>query len=425
MSIDKARKQAFLLLDDIISKNKYSNLTLKAGLGGFDARDRAFITALVYGTLNKKISIDYIISLYAKGKIQQRIKNILRMGIYQIVYMDKIPDSAAVDTSAALAQSIGKGMLKGYINGVLRTVAREKENIPYPKEKNEYLSVKYSYPLFLVKELSLQIDDIEAFLSYEGTHNTCLRVNLLKNSVDEYKSKIDNFSSDGIYFNDCVYVFGKPEFIKEGLCTPQSEASMAAVAALEVKKGDRILDCCAAPGGKSVYIAQEMGEGSVVSLDKYEHRVELIKNNALRMGVEKMIDARQADMLENNSWLGEFDRVLVDAPCSGLGVVQNKPEIKNSVDPQALKELEEIQAKILMNASKHVKKGGILIYSTCTVRNAENINIVQKFLAQNSEFSLEGLPGTLLNVDFSGGYIQLYPHKNKTDGFFIARIKRN
>ncbi len=428
MSDDKARLQAFYLLDDIIQNKKYANLTLKNSLNDFDTRDKAFICALVYGTLDKMISIDYIISLFAKGKINSKIRNILRMGVYQILYLNKVPDNAAVSTSVDIAKKIGKGMLKGYVNGVLRNVARNKENIEYPQEKSKFLSVKYSYPEFFVKEL---IDDIgysecENVLQFEGNHGTCIRVDLNKADFKEIKGKLSG--SDSIYFDNCFYINGEPQLLKDGICSVQSEASVAVVNALSPQKGDEILDCCAAPGGKTVYIASLMKEGSIVAFDKHPHRVELIKNNALRCGYDKIIKTETFDMLNEYSDK-KFDKVLVDAPCSGMGVVGQKPEIKNSITPEGFFELQSIQKKILHNASLCVKKGGVLVYSTCTIRKQENILLIKEFLENNKNFELCSLEGLFSEKfekdrDLKKGYIQLYPHKDLTDGFFIARMKK-
>ncbi len=419
-----------MLLDEITSKHKYSNLTVKYGLDGFDARDRAFITALVYGTLDKMIHLDYVLSLYAKGRLQPKVRNLLRLGAYQILYMDRIPDSAAVDSSVTLAETIGKGMLKGYINGVLRTVSREKENIPYPEETAARISVQYSYPEFLVREMILEhgAARTEEMCAFEGEHRTCLRVNTEKIGISEFKEKLALPWKNGKYFDDCVYIEGEPCFLEEGLCCVQGEASMAVVRALAPQRGERILDCCAAPGGKTVYIAQRMQQGSIVALDKHEHRVKLIESNVQRCGVADRVEARVADMTQEQH-LGSFDRVLADVPCSGLGVVEQKPEIKNTVTPQNLAELEKVQTQILENASRCVRPGGILVYSTCTVRKAENEEIIKRFLAAHPEFILDSLKGDLGEKLEQGrkaerGFLQFYLERDGIDGFFIARMKR-
>lgn len=429
MSEDKSRLQAFYLLDDIIQNKKYANLTLKNSLKGFENRDKSFICALVYGTLDKLITIDYIISLYAKGKVNAKIKTILRMGIYQMLYMSKVPDNAAVSTSVDIAQKIGKGMLKGYVNGVLRNILREKENIKYPADKIEYLSVKYSFPAFFVNEIvnDLGVDEAEKFLSYEEEHKTCIRVDKNKADFLEIKNKLNG--TDSLYFDDCFYINGEPKLLENGICSVQSESSMAAVKALSLEMGDSVLDCCAAPGGKTVYIASLLKNGNILAFDKHPHRVELIKNNAKRCDYDEIIKAETFDML--NPYLEEkFDKVLVDAPCSGMGVVGQKPEIKNTITPEGFCELEKIQKQILSNASKCVKKGGVLVYSTCTVRKSENYLLVSEFLKENSDFELCSLDGLFSDKfedgkDLKKGYVQLYPHRDFTDGFFIARMKRN
>jgi 16S rRNA (cytosine967-C5)-methyltransferase len=428
MSEDKARLQAFYLLDDIIQNKKYSNLALKNALNGFDARDKAFITALVYGTLDKLIAIDYVISVFCKGKINAKIRNILRMGIFQIMYMDKVPNNAAVSTSVDIAQKIGKGMLKGYVNGVLRNISRSVNDIEYPIDKVKYISVKYSYPEFFVKELAdcLGIEQCERFCAYEAKHSTCVRVDENKASVSDIKNQLNGV--DSVYFDNCFYINGAIDKIEDGVCSVQGEASVAVVKALGINDGDTILDCCAAPGGKTVYAASILKNGKIYAYDKYEHRVELIKNNAKRCGYEQIIEAKQDDMTVKAE-RGLFDKVLVDVPCSGLGVLGQKPEIKNTVTPEMLNEIEKTQRVILENASKCVKDGGILVYSTCTVRDKENIEVIKEFLSKNKKFelcSMQGLFGEKFEADkdVSNGYVQLYPHKDKTDGFFIARMKK-
>lgn len=430
MPENKARRQAFLLLHQIISEHQYSNLSVKHGLDGYDARDRAFITALVYGTLDKLIHLDYVLSLYAKGRLQPKVRTLLRMSVYQILYMDRVPDSAAVNSAVLLAEDIGKGMLKGYINGVLRTVSREKSRIPYPKEDAARISVQYSYPAFLVREMIREYGTActEQMCAFEGDHSTCLRVNTEKISVAEIKEKLSCPCRDGKYFDDCIYIQGEPRFLEKGLCSVQGEASMAVVRALDPQRGERILDCCAAPGGKTVYIAQRMQEGSITALDKHEHRVRLIQNNAQRCGFADRIAARAVDMLEEQE-LGYFDRVLADVPCSGLGVIGQKPEIKNTITADKLAELEKVQLKILENAARCVRQGGILVYSTCTVRRAENQEIIKCFLEQHPEFMLDSLKGCLGERLEQGrhveqGLVQLYPVRDGIDGFFMARMKR-
>ncbi len=417
-----------MLLDDIITNKKYANLTLKHSLNGFDDRDKAFICTLVYGVLDKLITLDYVISLFAKGRVQPKIKNILRLGIYQIMFLERVPDSAAVNTSVLLAQSIGKGSLKGYINGVLRNVSKNKDNIVYPSDFVQMLSRKYSYPEFIVEELVNEIcrEEAELFCSYSPKAQTCIRVDEAKGDAQKIKEQLN--ARDGVYFNNCMYVLGEIPSLENGTLSIQSEASVAAVKALGLKEGDSLLDCCAAPGGKTVCAASVIKKGEIFALDKHEHRVELIEKNAKRCNYHSIIKAMQFDMTQGG-FNKLFDKVLVDAPCSGLGVLWQKPEIKNTCSPEGFGELEQIQARILENASKSVKKGGVLVYSTCTIRKKENIDNVLSFLEKNKDFKLDSLEG-LMGEKFENahnvkdGFVQLYPHKDKTDGFFIARMIR-
>ncbi|MBR6765788.1 MAG: 16S rRNA (cytosine(967)-C(5))-methyltransferase RsmB [Clostridia bacterium] len=429
MSEDKARLQAFYLLDDIIQNKKYANLTLKYSLDGFDERDKAFITALVYGTLDKLITVDYVISLFCNGKINSKIRNILRMGIFQIMFMDKVPDSAAVSTSVDIAVRIGKGMLKGYVNGVLRNISRNVKDIKYPDDPVKRISLKYSYPDFFVKELieEIGIEECEHFCAFEASHKTCIRVDENKALPSEIKEKLNG--EDSVYFDNCFYIDGAPEMIEEGICSVQGEASVAVVKALGLKSGDRLLDCCAAPGGKTVYAASVMKEGNIVAYDKHQHRVALIEKNAKRCGYENIISAQKNDMTVDIPQEA-FDKVLVDAPCSGLGVIGQKPEIKNTITPEIFSEIEKTQRLILENASLCVKSKGVLVYSTCTVRTKENYAVISEFLNRHKDFHLESLEGLMgdkfeQGKDLKKGYIQLYPHIDKTDGFFIARMVKD
>lgn len=424
--IDKPRKKAYALLTQVLEEKKFSNLALKKGLDGFSELDKAFITALVYGTIDKIINIDYIISLYARGRVQPKVQNILRLGAYQLLFMEKVPVSAAVNTSVELAKDIGKGMLSGFINGVLRNIARNIGQFPLPEDEVKCLSVKYSYPEFLVKEMlkNRGKEATEKALVYNGEHLTCLRF-LSKKEKDIFAK--NNDCENAKYFDECAYVKGEIKLTKS-VCV-QSESSLAAVKALDINEGETVLDCCAAPGGKTVCIAQLLkNTGKVVALDKYPHRVELIKSNAKRCGVDSFVDARCADMTSCNN-LGQFDKVLVDAPCSGLGVAEQKPEIKLNVTIDGLKELEQTQKTILQNASRLVKPGGVLVYSTCTIRKEENIDVIKQFLEKNKDFYLDDMTG-LFGERFEKernvkcGFLQLYPETDLIDGFFISRMKR-
>lgn len=435
------RKKAFLLLEDILQNKKYANLALKNAFGPeFSAEDKAFITALVYGVLEKLLQLDYIIDHFAKGRVQPKIRTVLRMGIYQILYMDKIPDHAACSESVRLAGEIGKSALGGYINGVLRSVVRSRENIPYPdpeKDAVAYLSVRTSCPRELVQELMQDwgAEEAEKILACMPEHFTTFRIHTNRISVADFLKKLEE---EHIPFRPGVLLpfaigtegnklFESPLF-REGSCSPQSEASMLAVLALAPQKGERILDACAAPGGKTVFIAQMAENGQVVALDKHAHRVELIAANAKRCGLSQSIFPQQADAAQSLEELGAFDRVLVDAPCSGLGVWGSKPEIKYNFSSQSAKELEEVQGRLLRSAARQVKAGGVLVYSTCTIRKGENQQIVESFLKENPDFTLDSLtpfmPQKLQKHSLESGMLQLFAHRDGTEGFFIARMRR-
>lgn len=457
--MDKVRETALKALMKIETKEAYSNLVLKKLLknSALDVRDRAFITELVYGTVTRQLTLDWIISKYSKTKLAKLSKwvlLILRMGIYQIVFLDKVPHSAACNTSVDLAKKYAKAS-SGFVNAILRNISRNGIDLNKidTDSKAGNMSVRYSFPKHL----------IEQWLSQYGEYAECgekgeygeeftekllasllerpefsVRVNTLK--ITQEKA-IESFGSEGIeakpghFLEEALIINNSSDismaqpFIK-GEITVQDESSMLVARILDPKAGERVLDVCAAPGGKTTHIAQLMkNEGQITAWDIYEHKVRLISENSARLGIT-IINALENDATQLvNSAINQYDRVLADVPCSGTGIIRRKPDIKWQRDVDNVGNLIEIQKKILYNASRYVKPGGVLVYSTCSLDDRENAQVVRAFLETEREFEPEPLlaylPELLKNKnEVNNGMLRLYPHIDGTDGFFIARLKK-
>lgn len=430
------RFQAYEIFNSIVRQGKYSNLAVKELLKG-GQEEKRLVHAMVMGTLEKLIYIDYIIKAYARGRVRPVVQDILRLAVYQLLFMN-VPHYALCSQWAELAVKLGKGAQKGYINGVLRSIIRAMPNLPLPEKEAQpakYLSVKYSYPEFLVEESISERgwEETEKMLSYQPEYYTSVRFEQSKITREDFIKELDRLDCQykpGLLYNNVFLIKGNKIFqdnlFKSGICSVQSEPSMLVCNVVHPLKGCRVLDCCAAPGGKSVYMAALMGEGEVTAMDKYGHRVELIKANAARCGAENIVHALEGDASEYNAQLGMFDSVLLDAPCSGLGVCAGKPDIKLRITPEALIETESLQRRILDTAALYVRPGGALVYSTCTVRRGENQLQVRRFLEEHEDFILDDAyqyaPGALFRRE--GDFISLMPHIDNTEGFFIARFLR-
>lgn len=416
-----ARRQAQLALKRLDSGG-YSNLLASELFGALDKRDRAFATTLLYGVIERRITLDYYISkLSSVGikKLDREVLNALRLGIYQIMFLESVPDSAAVNESVKLVKNGRNPQLGGFVNAVLRSFLRKKGKIPLPTDRLLKKSVELSCPAELIAKLEREYGEKEAdgFLrrSLEKppifVKTNTVRVSpteLVKRLADEgiaaSVSRLDDevltVSGEGLF---------ETKAFSDGLLHVEDISSVMAAKRLGAKKGESVLDLCAAPGGKSFTLAECMGnEGELISCDIHKSRVELIKDGARRLGLE-IIKPALNDATIYNPALGIFDRVLCDMPCSGFGVISRKPEIKyKSLDD--IKELPRINLGILDAAAKYVRRGGILQMCTCTLNRDENDCVAEQFLKRHAEFACEYI-GTTLGED--GG-----------DGFFTAGFKR-
>lgn len=448
MTTDFPREIALKIIYDINEKGAYSNIAINKNVEGQELKelDKAFITELVYGTVKWKLSIDWIIQQFSNiklKKISPWILNILRLGVYQLLYTDRIPPSAACNESVGLAKKYGHYASGGFVNAVLRNINRNRESIKYPDKNNEpvqYLSVKYSHPEWLVK-LWLDRFGYEFTESLLNRNNQVpeftLRVNTLKTTKErllEYFREIGIETESGRYMQEAVTVrnpssIAKLDAFKNGWFQVQDESSMLVAKILDPKPGELVMDVCSAPGGKSTHIAQLMEDkGEVISRDIHEHKIKLIKDSVNRLGIKSIkTEVYDATELDENH-IEKADRVLVDAPCTGLGIIRRKPDIKWGRNLEDKQEITALQAQILKQSSQYVKPGGILVYSTCTIEPEENEEMVRRFIAENRDFELVGfeklVPATLIKTSVKEGFIQLYPNIDHIDGFFIAKLRK-
>ena len=437
------RYLAFKALYKVEAENSYSNLILDSMLksSDLDRRAAAFASALFYGVLEKKLSLDYIISKFSSvrlKKIEPKTLIILRLGIFQMVFMDKVPDSAAVNESVKIAKKEKLYQSSGFVNGVLRSISRAENKFPLPDKSDhvKYLSVKYSVPEDIIR---LWADDYsiataeETAKSLSGRPPIYARVNTLKTTRSELieRLKAENVTAketecslNAIELTDSGSLSELSSF-KEGLFHIQDLASQICCEILGAKKGEVVSDVCSAPGGKAFSIAQSMENcGKVNCFDIHEHKIKLIKSGAKRLGIG-IISAEVRDA-ESGSPIEMSDRILCDVPCSGLGILRRKPEIRYKTDT-GISTLPEIQYKILCNSARFLKSGGVIIYSTCTLHREENGGVADRFLKENPDF--EPLPinlpsGITRTIDEPQNQLTLFPQNGNTDGFFICAMKK-
>lgn len=417
---------AYKILSKVYQDGTYSNM---AFLG---ERVSDMSTRLVYGTLEENVKIDYILSQLIEKKPQKSVLTLLKIGTYALLNLSDVPKFAIVSECVEVAKSNGKSGASGFINAVLKKVADGKYSLPKESDEN-YLSVTYSKPQWFCDKLEKQYgkEVARSILSAKSTTLEHIRINsrmatesdveflLKKNKTDFKKSDVGGYI---VKANDTVrHMFDK------GLVTFQSPSSILAVKALGVTDGAQILDICSAPGGKAVYMSELCPHGKVVACDLYPHRVALIQKYKNRMHTPN-VKAVQADAcVLNEEWKDAFDFVLCDAPCSCLGTFKKHPDVFLNKDESCISELATTQRQIFENAAKYLKVGGAMVYSTCTLFEEENENVVHDFLEKNVDFVLEHISG-LEKIDGgkyldNKGMIQILPH-DEYDGFFIAKIRR-
>ena len=398
--------------------------------------DRSFFLRLVEGTVERKITLDYVISLYSKtsiNKMKKVIRNVLRMSIYQILYMEQVPDRSAVDEAVKICKKRSFAPLSGFVNGVLRSIVREKDDILKKIEEADD-SIKYSIPEEVLELYGDKKDKVLSSLFNERHINA--RLNLSKHSKAEIIAMLVASGVkvyDNPYVESAVYIekFGditKNPVYAMGLITIMDTASMIPGLVSGVENGDIVVDVCSAPGGKAIHIAEMLnGTGTVFARDLTEGKVSLINENIKRTGVKnvqsKVFDARNTD----KSLIGKADVLICDVPCSGLGVINNKSDIKYRIKKEDVLELSKLQKEIVDSSIPYVKKGGTLVYSTCTLTEEENMGMV-KYILDNYDFKLSSLnpylSENMKNENTDKGYLEIIPGEFDMDGFFISRFIR-
>lgn len=427
-----ARKVAVQALKKVDFDGGYSGLVLDSALqsGELSKADSALAAALFYGVLDRRITLDYVIRQHSKQRLQKispLALEAIRVGAYQLMYMDKIPASAAVNESVKLVKASRENRSSGFVNAVLRSIERCTD-YKIPRDNSaESLSIRYACPRWIVDSFTADYGTENAVGILENSllpSQTYARVNLLKTSPDGLISRL---AEDGITAEACgsnpaavrLRMNGSlkdSSAYRDGLFHVQDLSSQLCAESVAPEPAHRVLDICSAPGGKAFTMAEIMGgKGEVVACDLHEHRVGLIADGAQRLGLGN-VTAIVSDATAFNSRLGEFDRVLCDVPCSGLGVIGRKPDIKQK-SPDEVADLPKLQYKILCNAAKYLKVGGKIIYSTCSLSKAENDAVFERFLKENPDFA----PNKIRD---DRHMLTLMPHIDGTDGFFIASAVR-
>ncbi|MEG2419931.1 MAG: 16S rRNA (cytosine(967)-C(5))-methyltransferase RsmB [Oscillospiraceae bacterium] len=438
-----ARELAMLTLSACEHQGAWSDGQLKKSIRDekLDARDAALATRLCYGVLQNRLLLDFYIDSFSTVKttrMETKVLNALRIGVYQLVFLTKIPASAAVNEAVMLTNTYCKSpKAAGLVNAVLRTIDRHSGKLPIPVGDDEaaVLSVQYSHPQWLVQEFlrTFGREGAEELLKADNEISPIVaQVNTVKTTTDQVEASLQEsgarverhpFLPDCLLFSAAGDLEHQAAFRSGGLYIQDAAARMAVMAA-DLQPGNRVMDACAAPGGKSFAAAIAMkNTGTVVSCDIHPHKVELLERGAERLGLSCIIPLLLDGKTNREEWQGGFDAVLADVPCSGLGIIRKKPDIRYK-DPKPLENLPGVQLAILENVSTYVKPGGTLLYSTCTILERENRGVVTAFLKKHREFTAEpfALPAPIEPA--TDGMITLLPHLHGTDGFFVAKLRR-
>lgn len=438
-----ARELALQTLTDILINGAYSNHALNEQIEKSDLtiQDKNFMTELVYGTLQHQQLLNFYATPFFNGKVKGWIRILIQMTLYQILYLDSVPEHAAISEAVNIAKKRGGQFNGKLVNAILREMMRNPlSNLQEIEDDAERLATKTSHPLWLIKlwikQFGMEKTEQMANANNERV-NVTIRVNGVKGTKEELKQKLEEEGiqcRDGFLSPDALVITKgnviKTKAFEQGWFYVQDESSMLVARALKPKHHTKVLDTCSAPGGKTTHVAEMMRQtGMVYAHDIYPHKIKLIEDNVKRLGLKNVVvNLQDATKLTECYPSESFDSVLVDAPCSGLGILRRHPEVKITKKPEDLDGVMAIQKEILKTVASLVKYGGTLLYSTCTVNRKENDKMVEWFLREHPEFKLdqtlvERLP-EVLNEQASAGMVQLFPGDYQTDGFFIACLKR-
>ncbi len=447
MTPRSAREAALEILMKIVKQKAYSQIVLNDALENspFEGKDRGLISQMVYGVVQQRLTLEYYLGHFVKKnqKLDEWVRQLLLLSFYQKIYLDKIPDHAIVNEAVNIAKRRGHKGISGFVNGVLRQLLRNgTPSLDQLSPLEKRWSIEFSHPLWLIEEWKKQYG-AETTLSIlkenQQAPSVTIRVNLLKATPDMVKEKLMTAGyqvKDSHLLNEALICEGgnpaSTHLYKEGFITIQDESSMLAAHAVGPEADMMVLDACAGPGGKTAHMGELMKDrGSITALDLHKHKARLITNQAERLGLHIInAEALDARMAEEAYADGTFDRILVDAPCTGFGVIKRKPEIKYEKSPEDVNSISEVQQQILRRSVRLLKPGGILIYSTCTIERKENQQVALKIFDEFPDLQwdrdLENrLPAEVREKGiWEDAMVQILPHHFNTDGFFIAAFKK-
>ena len=436
----KSRKLARQIIQRVLEEGAYSNLVLSNELNNIDIedKDKGLITEIVYGTLRRKRTLDVLIGNFVKdiNLIDTTVLNILRVAIYQMYFLDKIPEYAACNEAVEEAKEVSLEASK-LVNGILRNYMKDEKEIVVPGNRIDELAYKFSFQPWMIRLFIKQYGEERTMKLMAGLNETpkvTVRVNEFKAEYDEVYEKLEEIGyniEDGYACPEAIAIKGGKgiednQLFKEGLITVQDESAMLVAPLLDLKEGDKVLDLCAAPGGKTTHIAELLANsGEVSAFDLHENKLSLIEENAKRLGLNNIVCKAMDATKLNSDYISYGDKVLIDVPCSGLGIIRKKPEIKWNKTRQQLKDLVPIQREIMENAWQYLKPGGTLVYSTCTLNKEENEENLKWFLSKHNDVEIEKIYiGNNNNFIYNGdGSLTILPN-DSMDGFFIGKIKK-
>lgn len=429
---ETARSLALSVLEDVFEQGAYSNIALNKALeaSALSMQDRGLATELVYGTVSRKITLEWYLAHFIEDreKLDTWVYYLLMLSLYQMLYLDKLPTHAVVNEAVTLAKR-GRGADK-FVNAILRKISQS--NLPNPadiKRKNKRLSIQYSVPVWLVQTLIAEYGDERAEKIFQSLHirnKASIRVTdsqQIDRLAEELDAQQSQLSPVGLVKSHGH--FAATDYFKQGLIAIQDETSQLVAPTLKIQGEEQILDACAAPGGKTCHMASYLTSGKIMALDLYEHKLTLIEENAKRLGLADKIETKRLDASRVHEEFGPdtFDKILVDAPCSGIGLIRRKPDIRYNKAAMDFENLKTIQMQILDSVCQSLKIGGIITYSTCTIIAKENQEVIHEFLQTHPNFEQVMLehPRADIMVD---GCLLITPEQYQTDGFFIGQFRR-
>lgn len=431
--VETARSLALAVLEDVFVNQAYSNIALNKHLKGshLSAADKGLVTEIVYGTVARKLTLEWYLSHFIqdRDKLDNWLYVLLLMSVYQVRFLDKVPDHAVVNEAVELAKVRKQGSEK-LVNAVLRRILREGwPDIATIKRKNKRDSIAYSLPVWLVSKLKEEYGEERAQAIFESLlvrNKASIRVTDLSRK-EEIKAVLEATDSPlaatGLVKEQGH--FAGHDLFSEGAITIQDESSQLVAPTLHLQGHEQVLDACAAPGGKTAHMASYLTSGRVMALDLYNHKLDLIQENAERLGVADRVQTQKLDARKVHEFFGQdsFDKILVDAPCSGIGLLRRKPDIKYNKETADFTSLQEIQLEILGSVCQTLRKGGIITYSTCTIVSEENFQVVEAFLESHPEFEQVKLEHECKDI-LKDGCILITPELYGSDGFFISQFRK-